>query len=214
MNKPVIILGAGGHAKVLIEMMQLQSMDIIGIIDKDETFKGEQVLGVPVLGDETVLDQYNSHRIDLVNGIGSTQSLLLRRSIYEKFSGKGFHFKTICHPLAIISHYAKLDDGVQIMAGAIIQPGCMIGDNTIINTGARIDHDCNIHAHVHVAPGATISGGVHIFENTHIGTGATIIQGIRIASGALIAAGAVVVNDIDDGQVVMGIPAKARQNHG
>src|SRR5580693_2753059 len=113
-----------------------------------------------------------------VNGVGSIDSTVLRRKVYEKFREKQFLFEAVLHPSAIIAPEVHTAEGVQIMAGVVVQPGSRLEENVIVNTGARVDHDCLIDAHAHIAPGVTLSGHVHIGRGAHIGTGATVIQGI------------------------------------
>ena len=208
MSLPVIIIGAGGHSKVLIDALQLSCHKIIGIVDTDPDKKGTSILGIPVIGDDEIVCSYSPETIQLVNGIGSTALPLLRQSIFETFRKKGYMFASVIHPSAVIASCVEIAEGVQIMAGAVIQPGCFVGLNTIINTRASVDHDCSIGEHVHLSPGVTLSGNVGIGDGSHIGTGATVIQGIGIGSGCLVAAGAVVVSNINDNATVYGVPAK------
>lgn len=204
----MIILGAGGHAKVLVDSLRLQSIKLLGITDSDPNKKGQLLLGVPVMGNDEEVMKYPVETICLVNGVGSVRVNPRRRQLFEHFKSKGYQFASVVHPSAIIATDAVLSEGAQIMAGAIIQTGCRIGANAVINTGAIMDHDCHIGDHAHIAPGATLSGGVRIGNNTHIGTGATIIQGIQIGRNSLVAAGAVVIRDVPDDMTVAGVPAK------
>lgn len=206
MRCPVIVLGGGGHAKVLIDVLKKAGHTPAGFTDM-RTGNGS-ILGVPLLGDDDIISRYNPEEVFLANGIGSVGSSSLRRNIYNEFKKRGYYFETVVHPGAIIAADSELDEGVQVMAGAVIQPGCVIGCNTIINTRASIDHDCQIGSHVHIAPGAVLSGGVHVDEGVHIGTGAVIIQGIKIGKYSVVGAGAVVTEHVPEGVVVVGVPAK------
>lgn len=209
MNKPVVILGGGGHAKVLIETLLAASAVIAGIVDPDPKLKETSILGVPVLGGDEIVSEFPPEEVLLVNGIGSVGAPVRRRELFENFTGAGYRFATVIHPSAIIASDAELGEGAQLMAGVVIQPGCRIGRNAIINTRASIDHDCTIGDHVHVAPGVTLSGGVTIGNSCHIGTAATVIQGITISAGSVVGAGTVVVKDVAAGTTVVGVPAKA-----
>jgi UDP-perosamine 4-acetyltransferase len=206
---PVIILGAGGHAKVLIDTLQACSVKILGIVDTNPDAYGKKILDVPVIGNDDSVTQYGPEEVRLVNGVGSVGLPTRRRELFNKFKGLGFTFLQVVHPSAIISPDAKLSEGSQIMAGVVIQPGTEIGKNSIVNTRVSIDHDCIIGDHVHLAPGVTLSGSVRIGHEVHIGTGATVIQGISIGNHSLIAAGSVVVSNISDNTVVKGLPAKS-----
>lgn len=208
MSKPIIILGAGGHAKVLIEALRQSGRTISGLLTTDPTLSGSNILGIPVLGSDEVINSFSPYDIRLVNGLGSVDLPLNRQRIFERFNCMGYKFATSIHPSAVIATDVLLGEGVQVMAGSVIQPGCRIGNNSIINTRASVDHDCTIGDHVHIAPGVTASGSVRIGSGSHIGTGATLIQGVAIGNGCLIAAGALVVKDICDGAKARGVPAK------
>lgn len=205
-TKPIAIIGAGGHAKVLLDTLLLCGKKVVALVEKD-TSEFNSLWGVPVIKEEVFFYRYNTCDIFLVNGIGSVKSLALRQGVYERFYKAGFEFTSVVHPNAIISPHCDIAADVQIMAGAIVQAGCKVGRNTIINTRASIDHDCQIGEHVHISPGTVISGEVHISEGTHLGTGSVLIQGVHIGKNALVAAGAVVVRSVPDYAWVKGVPA-------
>lgn len=211
MRLPVIILGAGGHAKVLIDALIKTSAVIAGIVDPAPALVGAKILGVPVLGGDGVVNEFPPSEAKLVNGLGSIGLPVKRKQLFEKFKSICYSFRTVIHPSAIVALDVVFGEGTQVMAGVVIQPGSRIGLNCIINTRASLDHDCVIGDHVHISPGVTLSGGVTIGACSHIGTGATVIQGITIGSGCLVAAGAVVIKDIYDGAIVRGIPAREVQ---
>jgi UDP-perosamine 4-acetyltransferase len=204
----VIVLGAGGHAKVVIEALLRAGVTILGIADRDPARRGERILGIPVVGDDAAVLLHPADSVLLVNGLGSTAVSKARRELFLGMKGKGYSFFSAVHPSAVVATDALLMEGAQVMAGAIIQPGTRVGRNAIVNTGASVDHDCLIGDHVHVAPGATLSGGVTVGEGAHIGTGATVIQGISIGRDSLVAAGAVVVRNVPEGSTVKGVPAQ------
>lgn len=208
MSLPVLLLGAGGHAKVLVEALLKAGELIAGIVDPDPKLVGANIFGIPVLGGDSVVSEFPSSEILLVNGLGSVGLLSKRQQLFERFKAMGYNFAIVVHPSAVIASDVGLGEGSQIMAGAVIQPGSCIGMNSIINTRASVDHDCTIYDHVHIAPGVTLSGGVAVGACSHIGTGATVIQGISINNGCLVAAGAVVTKDISDGAKVRGVPAQ------
>lgn len=202
----IIVIGAGGHAKVLLDTLLGQDRRIIGIVDQDDSKLGMELLGIPVIGNDDLIFSYQAKEILLVNGIGSINHTSLRGNISQRFKSKGYFFVQVIHPSAIIAKDVKLAEGVQVMAGAIIQTGCMIGMNTVVNTKASLDHDCKIGANVHIAPGVTISGGVEIDDGAHVGTGAVIIQGIKIGKNSIIGAGSVVIRDVMPETTVIGVP--------
>lgn len=208
MTLPHIILGSGGHAKVLLNVLQLCEANLIGLVDIDPSRKGIRVGGQPVLGGDEVVDGQAFDDVFLINGVGSVRGTERRREIFARFKARRYRFANAIHPSAIIASDVQLGEGVQIMAGAVVQPGARLGDNCIINTGALVDHDCIVGAHVHVAPGATICGGVEIGDGCHLGSGSTMIQQIQIGPGAVVAAGAAVTGDVAAGDVVGGVPAR------
>ncbi len=205
---PVIVLGAGGHAKVLIDLMLHQPIRIIGITERDNIDHYRPVLGIPVIGSDDTILKYPVSDIQLVNGVGSGANLAGRTRVFDYFKNLGYSFAILIHSSALISEYVEVKEGVQVMAGAIIQAGSLLGCNTIINTRVSVDHDCIIGNNVHLAPGVTLSGGVIVGDGTHIGTGATVIQNIHIGRNSLIGAGAVVVGNVPDNTVVMGVPGR------
>jgi sugar O-acyltransferase (sialic acid O-acetyltransferase NeuD family) len=205
MDIPAIVLGGGGHAKVLIDILKLKSVPVIGItVPQEQT----GIIGVPVIGDDDEVFRFSPDSVRLVNGIGSAGNPERRIRLFETFKKAGYRFMTVIHPFSYVSQDAVIGEGTQVMAGAVIQPGTNIGCNCIVNTKASVDHDCRIGDHVHVAPGATICGGVTIGTGTHIGAGATVIQSKRLGERCMVGAGALVNRDVRDTATVIGIPAK------
>lgn len=203
--KPVIIIGNGGHARVLVDILLLQKREIIGYTAPNEE---NNPYSITYLGGDEEILKYDPQEIELVNALGSISDTKPRANIFNFFKLKGYRFSTTIHPSAVISETATLGEGVQIMAGAVIQPFVNIADNTIVNTSTSIDHDCCISKHCHIAPGCVLSGGIKIGESTHIGTGAKIIQNISIGKNVLVGAGSLVLRDIGDNKKVYGSPAK------
>ena len=207
-EKPVILLGAGGHAKVLLDILLEQNVEILGIAEKDGEDRPAGLYGVPVIGNDSDVQKYLPDEIELVNGVGSIGSTMLRQGLYEKFKRQGYHFRQVIHPCAVVSRRAELGEGVQVMAGAVVNIGTRIGANSIVNTKASIDHDCVIGMHVHIAPGATLSGGVAVGDESHVGAGATVLQGVNLGAGVIVGAGATVVGDLAERGTYYGVPAR------
>jgi UDP-perosamine 4-acetyltransferase len=210
----VIGLGAGGHAKVVVEILKLNNeFEVVGLLDESNDKIGKEVAGVSVIGNDALLPGLLAkgvrHAFVGVGTVGRQSSESNRRiELYEKLSQLGFDVVQAIHPTAIISDSAEIGLGATIMAGVVINADARIGDNVIINTGAIVDHDCIVGNHAHIATGACLSGGVRVGEGTHIGAGAVIRQDINIGTNSVVGAGAVVVNDVPDNVVVMGVPAK------
>lgn len=200
MTRPLVVLGGGGHARVLIDALQANNQQILGVVDPKLIASKMGPLGVPVLGGDDALERHPPEQIILVNGIGGIGSTESRHRIYERFRARGYEFATVVHPSAVVSCHAELANGVQVMAGCVVQCGTVIGANTIVNTRASIDHDCNIGRSVHIAPGVTLSGSVTVGDGAHVGTGAAVIQHITIGRNCLVAAGAVVFRGLADGE--------------
>jgi UDP-perosamine 4-acetyltransferase len=202
MSKPVILLGSGGHARVLLDMLRRLDVELLGLADPNR-LAGSEYLGVNILGDDSAIWAYPADSVELVNGIGSLpRDAGLRAALFEKCRAQGYRFRTLIDPRAFTATDVVLAEGVQLMAGAIIQSGTEIAENCIINSGAIVEHDCRIGCDVHIAPGAVLSGGVELGDKVHVGTGATIIQGIRIGSGSVIGAGSVVTRDVGCSRIV------------
>ena len=195
---PLLILGAGGHTKVLLEVLLKGQHHIIGVITPHLDSK-TNYLGLSIIGNDESVFKYNTHEVLLINGIGSLSGKKRRWNLAIMMRERGYQFISVIHPNSTIATDVLLAEGVQIMVGVIIQPGCKIGQDSIINTGSQIDHDVIIGDHCHIAPGVTISGEVKIGDNVHIGTGAKVIQGLTIGAGSVIAAGTTVYKDVPSG---------------
>src|SRR3990167_1252433 len=209
MNRPIYIIGAGGHTSVLLEaLLQEQSIRISGVLEINATLIGSTILNVPVFSQEEILKKYSANDIFLVNGIGSIDAPTLRAKQYEALKLRGYSFKEVVHPIAYYSKNVILGEGVQLLARSVVLTGTRIGCNTIVNTAASVDHDCRIRHHAHISPGAILSGGVEIGDCCHIGTGAIFIQGVKIGANSVIAAGTVVIKNVLAGSRVAGVPAK------
>ena len=196
-HKPVIIMGTGGHAKVVADALKLSRIEILGFVTPDLE-AGTKFCGKIVLGNDEVINQYSSDEIELVNGVGSLPRTNLRWRLAEKMRKQGYRFAIVIHPDTVIASDVRLDEGVQVMAGAVIQPSAKIGQDSIINTGVLIDHDCNVKRNCHIAPGVVCNGGVVIGNNTHLGTGTLVTEYKVIGSNCTIAAGTVIYKDLVD----------------
>lgn len=211
MSLPVILLGTGGHARVLIDTLRLCSVEIIGATNPVQSLRGQEIFGIKVLGPDDELYNYSAGKVKLVNAIGSVALPISRRQLFAKWKNRGYVFADVIHPSAIIATESTIGEGAQVMAGVVIQPGVCLGDNVLINTKTSIDHDSIIGNHSHLAPGVTVSGKVIMDEEVHVGAGATVIQCIQIGKGSLIGAGSLVLENIPAGVTAFGCPAKVRQ---
>jgi len=203
----LVILGAGGHARVLVAILRAKDLHVAGCI-APEAPDARWPSGIPYLGPDSVLATRDPAHTRLVDGLGGTRSNEARRRLFERAKAAGFAFETVVHPRALIAENVVIEEGAAIMAGAIVQTDCKLCANVIVNTGAIIDHDCHIGAHAHIAPGACLSGNVSVGEGAHIGTGVSVIQGITIGADALLAAGCVAVRNVPAGAVLAGVPSR------
>lgn len=211
MRKPLVMLGAGGHAKVLLSLVQAAGLELLGVCDPVLSSQGvDRWRGIVVLGGDEVLDALEPASVDLINGVGQLVGGMGRRKIFASLKEKGFHFPVLVHPTAWVDATAILQEGVQIMAGVVIQADVVIGSNSIINTLAGIDHDCCLGEDVHVAPGATLCGGVQVNDRAFIASGATVIQGLTVGQDAVVGAGAVLVRNLAARQVLLGPAARKK----
>ena len=200
---PVIVLGGGGHARVLLDALELLSVKVLGVTDAFPNDLDRSQLKVKILGmDEAVL-KYGPEEIRLVNGLGSIGDTAKRTKLFNVFKNKGYQFAGVVHPSAVLAKDVQLSEGVQVMAGAVVQTGCRIGRNVVINTRASVDHDTILEDHVFVAPGVTLSGGVFVGEGSHVGTGATLIQGCRLGKNCFVNARSIVREHHADNTVLM-----------
>lgn len=198
-HSKLYVLGAGGHAKVVIDSLLASGTAVHGIIDPRLSI-GTALLGVPAIGGDEWIDKLDPAEVTIANGVGATVKSRVNRKLFELWSTRGFRFARVIHPSAIVGTEVELADGCQVMAGAVIQPHARIGAGTVINTGCRIDHDCVIGAHCFVAPSVTLCGGASIGEGSFVGAGAVLLPGVSVGNAALVAAGATVDADVGDGQ--------------
>lgn len=209
MLKPLVILGAGGHATVLAELILAEGRQIIAVVSPEVVMDSSPLAGINWLtSDESLSATYSPEQVELVNGLGAIPGNDLHFRLFNYFSEQGYRFASVISPHAMVSKYAQLAEGVQIMAGAIVQTNASISMNSLINSGAIIEHDCCIGPHNHIAPGATLSGAVITESHVHVGTGANVIQAIKIGQEAVVGAGCTVVRDVPAKQVI--VPARSR----
>jgi sugar O-acyltransferase (sialic acid O-acetyltransferase NeuD family) len=210
MTVPVIGLGAGGHAKVVIEILRMDNRyQLVGLLDPKPELKGRTVFDLPVLGDDDLLSNLVNDGVrHFFIGLGSVGDVSLRRQLYDIALARGMRPVSAVHPRSTISRSATLTVGVTIMAGAVINACAFLGANVIVNSGAIVEHDCVLSDHVHVATGARLASTVSVGEGSHIGVGASVCQCVQIGRNSIVGAGAVVISDVPNDVVVVGVPAR------
>jgi sugar O-acyltransferase (sialic acid O-acetyltransferase NeuD family) len=205
----LVVLCAGGHARVVIEALRSRGARPTAVTDRDVARVGSFLGGIPIIGSDEDILAMKADSVELANGLGNRASrsgpgLSRRRELFGRFAALGYTFPAITHLSAVIASDVYLGEGAQVMAGAIIQPGVRIGHNVLVNTRAVVEHDCQIGDHSHIAPGAVLCGGVSVGEGTHVGAGAIVLGGVSLGAGSVVAAGAVIARDVEAGSFAGG----------
>jgi UDP-perosamine 4-acetyltransferase len=200
----LIVLCAGGHARVVIEALLSRGTRPAAVTDRDSARVGTLLGGIPITGPDEDILKMQIDQVELANGLGnraskSSSGLSARRELFQRFAALGYAFPVISHASAVIASDAVLSDGAQVMAGAIIQPAARLGRNVLVNTRAVVEHDCQVGDHAHIAPGAVLCGGAVVGEGAHVGAGAIVLGGISVGAGSVVAAGAVVARNVEAG---------------
>lgn len=204
-DAPIVVIGAGGHARVMAEAVRLSGMAIAGHIAPEP---GDTRCLGPYLGQDDVIAALVRAGHVLALGIGfADQSGAARRDALLGRLGDA-RLLRVTHPNAIISPSATLDEGAFLAAGSVVGTGTRIGRAAIVNTGAVVDHDAVVGANSHIATGARVAGGVRIGAGSLIGAGAVLRQGLVIGNRVVVGAGAVVIGPVEDDQTVVGNPAR------
>jgi sugar O-acyltransferase (sialic acid O-acetyltransferase NeuD family) len=209
MTRPrILLLGAGGHGKAMADLLLADGRyEVAGFVDAAP--KASQVLGLPVLGDESLFVALACQGITLAHAaVGDNAQ---RLAAAGRLRVARFALPSLIHPAALIGHGARVAEGAAILARAVIGPEAEIGALALINTGAIVEHDCVVEEAAHIGPGAVLAGGVRIGAGVLIGAGAVVRPGVVIGAGAVVGAGAAVVEDVAPGARVAGVPARPVQ---
>ncbi len=198
-EKKVMIIGASGHGKVIVDIIHQSGDQVMGFLDDDPTKK--EIHQIPVLGKIEDIQKYKDDFYFII-GIGDNQ---IRKKIAE--GNPALNYYTAIHPTAIIGEGVRIGNGTAVMAGTVINADAEIGEHCIINTSAVIEHECVIGDYTHISPQACLCGNVHVGEECHVGAGATIINNQMIVKNTVIGAGCVVVTDLLESGIYMGMPA-------
>jgi sugar O-acyltransferase (sialic acid O-acetyltransferase NeuD family) len=195
-----VIVGAGGHAKVVMDALIASgtARDTISVRDGDPAREGTEVAGFRIACPE--LPDGTREALHIAIGSNAARAMLHERAAQSAFV-------TVVHPSASVADSAMLGAGSFVGAGAVIGPEAVIGKSVIVNHGAVIDHDCAVGDFSHVAPNATLGGGVTVGARVLIGSGAVLLPGVSVGDGATVGAGAVVLGDIGEGETWAGNPA-------
>ena len=204
-QKDLIIVGAGGHARVVIDAAELQGFNILSIVDTNYHEQDETIINYQVIGGFSELGHFDRKATNVFIAIGDAKE---RAFYFDEVKNMGFSIPKIIHPTAILSKYVTIGDGVFVNSGVILNATVVIDENSVVNTGAILDHEVHLGRHSHVAPGCKIGGRVKIGDFTFIGIGATVIDKIKIGSHVIVGAVSVVIRDVESNSTVVGIPAR------
>ena len=200
--RAVLIYGAGGHGKVVLDALECSGRRVVGFVDDDASRAGGEHCGYRIFAWPAA---EAGEDVEFIVAIGDGEK---RRQVTERVLGLRRQLATAIHPSAIIGRDVKIAAGAMILAGAVINPGARVGGGSIINTRAVVDHDCRVGEFAHVAPGARLAGHVRVGVGALIGVGATVIPHVAIGPGAVVGAGAVVTADVAARATVVGVPAR------
>lgn len=208
-KKKLLIIGAGGHAKAVIDAVDKSTYEIVGLLEKDDSRVGKFVNNIKIIGTDSEAEKfYNQGILHAVIGIGHLGESQFRGTLSDVLERIGYSMINVIHKTAVISEDVILGVGNVILANTTINAGARLGNNNIINTGSIIEHEVTIGNNVHTAPGSIICGTCKINDNTFIGAGSIIVQGMEIGKNVLVGAGSTVINSIQDGSLVYGSPAR------
>ncbi len=207
-SKRVLVWGAGGHGKVVIDaLMAGTEWEVAGIIDEDGKKNNTEILGVKVmLFEGDLADAARRLECDCVTiAMGDNYT---RFKKFQQIRRSGLTPVNVVHPSAHVSRFVKMGEGVTILAGATINPGTVLEDNVCVNTAASVDHDNYLENSCHIFPNATLTGGVRIGGFAYVGSGAVIKPNLTVQKYSYVGAGAVVLENVPEGAIVTGVPAK------
>ncbi|GHZ50328.1 shikimate dehydrogenase [Vibrio cholerae] len=195
-HKPLVLIGGGGHASVLADILLGQRRDIVAVISPNDLSSRAVFTGLVHLTQDEEVKRFSPDSVYLVNGIGMLPRSTLRQRVNQQFLELGYQFETVIASDAHVSRFATIHSGAQILSGARVQTGAVVGEHTIVNSGALVEHDCQIGAYNHIAPNATLCGDVLTEENVYIGANATVIQGLALEAQSTVGAGAILTQSL------------------
>lgn len=193
------ILGAGGHGRVVAESAVALGWEVVFFDDG----RDGDIDGWPVVGN--FADIFDVAPDSVLVAIGDNRTRLSR---LQQLSERGLRLATVIDPSAIVSVSARIGEGSFIARGAVVSTGATLGRGCIVNTSASVDHDCQIASAVHLSPGVHLSGSVRIGDCSWLGTGSSVRNNVTIGHDVVVGAGGAVVNDIGNGLIVVGVPAR------
>lgn len=202
-RRKVVVYGAGGHARVVADVVACLGHEVIGLVD--DLLPAGSVRGeYAVLGPSSWLHG-KAGELAVALGIGDNK---IREETFQNCVRAGVSCPSFVHPRATIAASARLSDGCIVMAGAVINPGAELEAGVIVNSGSVVEHDCRVGRFAHVSPNATLTGAARLGPFAHLGAGATVLPGIEVGEDSIVGAGAVVVTAVPARVVAFGVPAR------
>jgi len=204
-RKRIVVYGAGGHGKLVADVLIAQGHSIDGFVDDNPSRSGQIVLGLPVALSQSLWQHAAQQPFSVVLGVGNNRA---RKKIAERCAEAGIEILTVIHPTAMISKTASIGVGTAIMAGVVVNPDAHIGPGVILNSGAVVEHDVVLGPYAHISTNAALGGGSAVGELSVVGVGASMRPLARVGAAAIVGAGSVVIGDVPDGVVARGVPAR------
>jgi acetyltransferase EpsM len=203
MSEKIFVIGAGGHAEVVIDAILSSGLQVYGIFDDNESLIGKNIFQIPILGKIEKAMEITDGKF--IVAIGDNE---IRMKIVKNLSFSDDKFYTVVHPSAVIGKNVEIGAGTMVLGGVVINTGTSIGRHCIINTSSSLDHHNKISDFVHIAPGTHTGGNVEIKEGTLLGIGTSVIPGIKIGKWSIIGAGTVLIEEVPDYATVIGVPGR------
>ncbi len=220
----LIGIGAGGHARVMIQLVQQCGYRMTCLLEPESSSRNQRTL------DNVMIEQADEEsyfrklvrqspefgegsavrpmRPAAVLCIGTTRDTSRRTIVFERIEAIGYATPTLISPSAILENHVQVGRGVHVLPGALIAAGASLGDNVLVNHRVIVEHDCTIGSHVHVASGSILCGGVVVGDGAFVGAGSVVLHGVHVGAGAIIGAGATVTKDVPPGKTHIGNPAR------
>jgi sugar O-acyltransferase (sialic acid O-acetyltransferase NeuD family) len=193
---PIVLIGGGGHASVLADILLRQGREIVAVICPDDISQRKVFSGMKQLTKDSDIKGYHPDEVCVVNGIGIMPKSRIREKVTEYYLELGYRFESVVDETARVSEFAELGQGVQVFANATVQTGAKVNDFSVVNTGAVVEHDCQLGMHNHIAPNATLCGQVFTDNYVYIGANATVFQCLSIGESTIVGAGAIVTKSL------------------
>lgn len=206
-DKKIILLGAGGHCRVVIEACQANGFEVVGILDANIA-KGTSIMSVPVLGDDSLAQNLLATGVRFM-AISLVGNLELRSRLLSTYAGMGFEFPSLIYKATHLSKYAEISDkGVLVQPGTIVNAEAVVRAHATLNTGCLVEHQATVGCNSHLAPRSALLGFSSVGDRTMIGAGAIILPGVSVGDDCIVGAGSVVLQNVPSGTVVVGNPAR------